>query len=1149
VSALDGAFGLRRLFIDGAEVVFKNAIEFLSPSGSTLETSSRTAYKDDGTPYEIQQVVLPAGQPGSDLSRPQVRIAADVNLTLFGAYTHQGVALQVDDEVLAGAQTDGREVGTYVVKAGAWVRRDDWDSSADCITGMGGLILEGKYTKGRWELITPAPMTLGTTAFGVNLHEFHDTSADPVDTIYGKSAAGLTEATKIQNRHVDNGTLAPVKLDASGGSAGLGLGYVGGVVSWAALGLAIVTGLGSTLTTRATAQLFGLEASDNGSSIQIQRPAREPRVSVYVIRTDNITDFTQVPVVGDGVTLGKRRLIWALGQTNPAERGLYWVSNISSIDGKARCERLTDLEQLATAAEGGLQVWVRNGDTSANTIRRVTDFTASSVSAASKLYPFQDVKFNDCDVEDFATSAEYAAATNWEPAVRRFQQAMGDGGGRLHLRRRFEYLSTATWHIVRRGITITGVGPSDTAGGTLLTFSACAGIHFHDFVDLRRDVKTVMTNGGAVSGLAAINGYTPVDGDRILRASTGRATTTTGTFVQPAVSSSVSVPVVSTAGYSGGETVTIVTAGIYTVASVIDGTHLSLTNTGSAGNLAPGATVPTALHVGGDPNDGLWVAHSGAWTRPVDYDVAGEFDRGCRVHVTAGTHAGETWEQTSYETPALVPGTTPVEWAQATADLGFDTCDVAYSRISGVALRMTGTPGNLDDASGIKMRSPVIAQDVFIAGFSAYGVDGYSDHTALPPSGANECEFNNVFISGCGLDGLRTQGGDANSSRYTGLHCSANGTRGVAGSDNGINESSFLGNNYFGANCAANGGAVLCGGSSNRSTFVGLYAEGDNGSDISPPSQCINPRTALRVGATSVQIPGTLSDTAGFALSGAVSYSDVPTAGVRVRYSVFGTGSFNVREFKCLGSGDTDGYTEVYVASGGDGTAGTWQLEHKALTGRAAWGLTGPAHARSYGQPWARMGLLIGGPAASDWKIHCCGTTADLPTTSTLTTGTANRYDGAYRTGDWMIVANPGVGEARVYRCTNAGALNGGALTWTPFVFDNDSNVNLTAQTASIGSSNLLTAPVVGLYEIDYYLCCTTADAGTPAVSVQLTIGHTDRAGATTQTSAALSLAAVGRDRGKMLVEVASGNITYATTVVTAGSAQYSLRVQARRVG
>ena len=73
----------------------------------------------------------------------------------------------------------------------------------------------------------------------------------------------------------------------------------------------------------------------------------------------------------------------------------------------------------------------------------------------------------------------------------------------------------------------------------------------------------------------------------------GTSTTLTAAFIQPAAAATVPIAVVSTTGFIAGQAITIAVGGAYTVASVTDATHMVVTNTGTAGNAAPAANVPT----------------------------------------------------------------------------------------------------------------------------------------------------------------------------------------------------------------------------------------------------------------------------------------------------------------------------------------------------------------------------------------------------------------------------------------------------------------------------------------------------------------------------------------------------------------------------
>jgi hypothetical protein len=103
--------------------------------------------------------------------------------------------------------------------------------------------------------------------------------------------------------------------------------------------------------------------------------------------------------------------------------------------------------------------------------------------------------------------------------------------------------------------------------------------------------------------------------------------------------------------------------------------------------------------------------------------------------------------------------------------------------------------------------------------------------------------------------------------------------------------------------------------------------------------------------------------------------------------------------------------------------------------------------------------------------------------------------------------------------------------------------VDLTAQAAGIGATNLSSTPPAGYYVVSYTLLVTTLDL--TAGTIQFQINYTDTLGATTQAGAALILTATGRQTGEFQVQVASGDISYQTNVVGAvNAARYALFVR-----
>ena len=109
--------------------------------------------------------------------------------------------------------------------------------------------------------------------------------------------------------------------------------------------------------------------------------------------------------------------------------------------------------------------------------------------------------------------------------------------------------------------------------------------------------------------------------------------------------------------------------------------------------------------------------------------------------------------------------------------------------------------------------------------------------------------------------------------------------------------------------------------------------------------------------------------------------------------------------------------------------------------------------------------------------------------------------------------------------------------------------VNRTAQVAAITSTNLTNTTAAGLYRISYFLRCTTADATAGGITASFT--YTDDVGATTDTTAAIVLTATtSRVAGSFTAYLASGNITYLTTLTgIIGTSKYQLRARCEFLG
>ena len=105
------------------------------------------------------------GLSGGVAIKDPVRAASEVNLTLSGLQTVDGVSLVANDRILVKDQSTGSQNGIYVVSAGAWARSADFDTSADIVGGTAVVVQEGtSHTDTLWVIQNNGAITLGSTA-------------------------------------------------------------------------------------------------------------------------------------------------------------------------------------------------------------------------------------------------------------------------------------------------------------------------------------------------------------------------------------------------------------------------------------------------------------------------------------------------------------------------------------------------------------------------------------------------------------------------------------------------------------------------------------------------------------------------------------------------------------------------------------------------------------------------------------------------------------------------------------------------------------------------------------------------------------------------------------------------------------------------
>lgn len=209
---------------------------------------------------------------------------------------------------------------------------------------------------------------------------------------------------------------------------------------------------------------------------------------------------------------------------------------------------------------------------------------------------------------------------------------------------------------------------------------------------------------------------------------------------------------------------------------------------------------------------------------------------------------------------------------------------------------------------------------------------------------------------------------------------------------------------------------------------------------------------------------------------------------------------------------------------------------------------------RCYAFPDGSGVLVIGG--VSSFLVGASSSTLD---TNTAASGTAFK-DATTAAKKLRFILSGAASANSTITVTNSGARNYGLgnIAGNVVIVGDDppgvaggslGKVDLTAQTANIGATNLSSTPPAGLYEVEAYLLTTTADAAAGTLAVN--IAWTDGVGATNvNVIAGHVLTATGRTTGSALCQVASGDISYAVTVTGGyGTSAYAVYLRVKHLG
>ncbi|EPZ4326336.1 phage tail protein [Pseudomonas aeruginosa] len=151
-------------------------------------------------------------------SKQSVRVATTANIVLSGLQTIDGVALSAGDRVLVKNQGTAAQNGIYTVASGAWMRAGDADLSLEVTPGMLVPVEQGAINgDSLWQLVTDAPITLGTTGLTFEV------AAGPVGL-----AAGTYRSMTVDKRGRVIGGTNPTTLAGYGITDALRAGDFGG---------------------------------------------------------------------------------------------------------------------------------------------------------------------------------------------------------------------------------------------------------------------------------------------------------------------------------------------------------------------------------------------------------------------------------------------------------------------------------------------------------------------------------------------------------------------------------------------------------------------------------------------------------------------------------------------------------------------------------------------------------------------------------------------------------------------------------------------------------------------------------------------------------------------------------------------------------